>query len=82
MTSKVTYVELWVPRLNIYRKFEIRHAERILRMKNNGGWTLPENSNFKFDLSNGIGVKQDTQTNRRAEKKTNNPKGDLPSTKD
>lgn len=29
--------------------FEYSHAERILRMRKNGGWRLPEDSKFEFD---------------------------------
>ena len=34
--------------------FEINHAERILRREKNGGWRLPENSEFKMDSKNGL----------------------------
>lgn len=34
--------------------FEINHAERILRMPNNGGWRLPDNSPYQFDYYDGI----------------------------
>lgn len=30
------------------RSFEFSHAERLLRMRNNGGWHLPEGSKFEF----------------------------------
>lgn len=36
------------------RFFDIVHAENLLKMRNNGGWTLPPNSKFKFDRKNGI----------------------------
>lgn len=36
------------------REFEVNHAERILRMPNNGGWKLPDNSEYKFDYYDGI----------------------------
>ena len=36
------------------QEFEINHAERILRAPNNGGWKLPDNSQYKFDYYNGI----------------------------
>lgn len=35
-------------------EFDLEHAERILRMQNNGGWELPNNSKFQFSLENGI----------------------------
>lgn len=37
--------------------FEVNHAERLLRMPNNGGWKLPEDSPYKFDKGNGITVR-------------------------
>ena len=36
------------------QEFEINHAERILRAPNNGGWKLPDNSQYKFDYYDGI----------------------------
>lgn len=36
------------------QEFEINHAERILRAPNNGGWKLPDNSEYQFDYYNGI----------------------------
>ncbi len=35
------------------RSFEFSHAERILSLKENGGWRLPKDSGFKFE-DNGI----------------------------
>lgn len=34
--------------------YTVNHAERILRMPNNGGWKLPSDSKFNFDEKNGI----------------------------
>lgn len=48
-------------------KFEITHAERILRMPNNGGWHLPKNSKYTFSKEHGFGFTSDTQGNSRAE---------------
>lgn len=39
------------------QEFEQGHAERILKLKNNGGWELPDNSNFIFDQKNGLRAK-------------------------
>ncbi len=36
------------------QEFDINHAERILRMPNNGGWRLPDNSPYQFDYYDGI----------------------------
>jgi len=33
----------------VTRQFEITHAERLLRWKNNGGWALPEGSKFIYE---------------------------------
>lgn len=43
------------------REFEINHAERLLRMKNNGGWKLPEDSQYKFHFNNGITHNRNTR---------------------
>lgn len=55
--TKNTRVEVVVEKYNMSQMLDIDHAERLLRMPNNGGWTLPENSNFEFDLANGIKTK-------------------------
>ena len=44
---------------NIEREFNLAHAERILRMENNGGWQLPEDSEFTYTKENGINIKSD-----------------------
>lgn len=49
------------------QEFEISHAERLLRMPNNGGWQLPKDSQFKFE-NNGIGIRRDQEANNKAEK--------------
>jgi hypothetical protein len=46
--------------------FEINHAERILRMKNNGGWKLPEDSNLKLDRANGLVSKRNKRDIKKA----------------
>lgn len=51
--AKKTTVLLECPQLNTVREFEVTHAERLLRMPNNGGWRLPEESEFEF-YKNGI----------------------------
>lgn len=52
--------------------FEINHAERILRLANNGGWSLPENSPFKFDRTNGIEIRGTKGGNKSPEKNEGN----------
>ena len=55
MTKKGETIELEAGELK--QSFELEHAERILKMPNNGGWKLPEGSKFKFDEKNGITLK-------------------------
>lgn len=50
------------------QEFEINHAERILRMPNNGGWELPEDSAHTFDEQNGIGHNSNTTKSNGKEK--------------
>ena len=68
MAAKVQKVALINDTLNVTEQFEITHAERLLRMLNNGGWRLPENSDFKFDKDNGIGYKLNKKADNGAEK--------------
>ena len=56
MNAKTTTVTLVAN--GVTREFEISHAERLLRMPNNGGWHLPENSKFEF-VNNGLRRRQD-----------------------
>lgn len=65
MAAKVTKVVLECQPLNTKEEFEISHAERLLRIKNNGGWRLPEDSPFEF-LENGIRFKQNKKGNNGA----------------
>lgn len=51
-------IKLVVPGSNMAQDFEINHAERLLRMPNNGGWQLPDNSEYSFDFNDGIKRKQ------------------------
>ena len=60
MNAKTTTVTLMAN--NVTREFEISHAERLLRMPNNGGWHLPENSKFEF-VNNGLRRRQDQEKN-------------------
>lgn len=47
MSAKTTKVTLEVN--GARRDFEFSHAERLLQLKKNGGWHLPEDSNFVFE---------------------------------
>ena len=46
--------------------FEINHAERILRMPNNGGWELPIDSNYIMDKTNGLTVKRNKGAGKKS----------------
>lgn len=63
--AKETKVVLVCPKHNITREFEASHAERILKMKNNGGWQLPEKTNFEFD-ENGLRYKRNKKADSGA----------------
>lgn len=56
--SRQSKIKLVVPDSDMEREFEITHAERLLGMPNNGGWQLPENSEYIFDLNDGLKRKQ------------------------
>lgn len=55
------------------QEFEINHAERILRMPNNGGWVLPVDGPYLFSTKNGIGFKPDKKEDT-GKKEISNPK--------
>lgn len=56
MNAKTTTVTLVAN--GVTREFEFSHAERLLRMPNNGGWHLPEKSKFEF-VDYGLRRRQD-----------------------
>lgn len=56
MNAKTTTVTLVAN--GVTREFEYSHAERLLRMPNNGGWHLPEKSKFEF-VDYGLRRRQD-----------------------
>ena len=49
--KKEQTVTLVVPKYNMKQEFGIQHAERLLDMGAavNGGWVLPEDSNYIYD---------------------------------
>lgn len=51
----------------VKREFEHTHAERLLRMPNNGGWELPKTSEYKFE--NGVIVRANKGKTPRPAKK-------------
>lgn len=75
-----TYKQTTVPLTNGVgvRKFSVEHAERLLRMKNGGGWSLPDGSNFEF-VDNGINVRRNPESGTRTEEKAHNTKSGRPS---
>lgn len=54
------------------QEFEVNHAERILRMPNNGGWKLPEDSSLKLDKANGLISKRNKGTVKGTEENSGN----------
>lgn len=56
---KTTKVELIVAGTDRREEFEIEHAERLLRLPNNGGWELPKDSKYQFSVDDGITTKRD-----------------------
>lgn len=59
--KKEQSVTLVVPRYGLEQVFSIKHAERLLDMgiELNGGWELPQDSNYIYDEENGLRVKSD-----------------------
>lgn len=64
--GKATKVVLECEKLGMKKEFDVDHAERLLLMRNNGGWQLPADSNFEFDKENGIRYRRDNQENSGA----------------
>nr|DAZ59523.1 MAG TPA: hypothetical protein [Caudoviricetes sp.] len=71
MGAKTTKVRLVCPAHNLSDEFTIEHANRLLRMQNNGGWQLPKDSDFKFTNSNGIEHRRNKKADNGAEEKGN-----------
>ena len=59
MAKKKDTIKLCVKGTNITQNFSFSHAERLLRLGQplNGGWEIPEDSEYIFDKENGIRVK-------------------------
>lgn len=55
---KSTTVTLVNRRLGWSREFSPDHAERLLRMRDNGGWALPDNSEYTYTAENGLAVRR------------------------
>ena len=59
MNAKTTTVTLVAN--GVTREFEFSHAERLLKMPHNGGWTLPEKSKFEFSEEYGLRCRRDKE---------------------
>lgn len=46
------------------QSFEISHAERLLRLPNNGGWQLPTSSEFEL-TKDGLIFRKDTGATKK-----------------
>ena len=68
MNAKQTTVKLVCDALG-ERDFDFEQANRLLAMKPNGGWHLPEDSDFRFSLENGLEHRGNTEQNSRTGKK-------------
>lgn len=72
--TKVTKVILRVKGSTQTKEFDLDHAERILRLRNNGNWEIPENSQFEFK-DNAINIKPDKGETKEATKRRRNKQG-------
>ena len=52
----------------VRREFEITHAEKLLRMPNNGGWHFPQDSDFEITEQNGVELRRNKESNKKSEK--------------
>jgi hypothetical protein len=57
---------------DVKQEFEVNHAERILRMPDNGGWHLPDDSNFSLDKVNGLTSKRNKGADKKPEENADN----------
>lgn len=64
MAIRVSKVTLEVVGTEIRESFDVGHAERLLRLPNNGGWQLPSNSIYEFDKTYGIKLRRNTRNNK------------------
>ncbi len=62
--NKIT-LEVKLPNGKIRQdSFDVEHAERLLKMPNNGGWELPIDSEYQFDKEHGINRSTPKSTKR------------------
>lgn len=58
--KKSPTVTLVVPKNGMVREFDPKHAERLLDLGElNGGWQLPEDSEYEYTVENGLKRKSD-----------------------
>lgn len=44
----------------LQQEFTVEHAERLLKMRNNGGWKLEEKSTYIYSEKDGLKPRQNT----------------------
>jgi hypothetical protein len=60
MAKKITRVSLEAGKQK--QSLEISHAERLLKMSNNGGWKLPKDSPFEYTPEHGLRTRGNKRT--------------------
>ena len=73
-TAKTTKILLEVPKWGLRQEFDFTLAESILRTRDNGGWVLPEDSEFEFK-DNGLRYRTDKKGTEGKPKGSNSVKG-------
>lgn len=68
MSAKQTFVKLVCDALG-ERDFDFEQANRLLGMTPNGGWHLPDDSEYQFSVENGLERRGNTEKNTRTGKK-------------
>ena len=68
MSAKQTFVKLVCDALG-EREFDFEQANRLLAMKPNGGWHLPEGREFQYSAENGLEHRGNTEQDSGAGKK-------------
>ena len=69
MSSKEQKIVLVVPRYNMRQSFGKAHAERLLALglESNGGWMLPEDSEYEYVKGYGLRRKPNKADTEAAE---------------
>ena len=74
--AKVTEIELIVE--DYRRSFPVEQADELLRIRNNGGWKLPEDSEWAWTPEKGFEKKANsTQKAQKAQKGTTENGGEM-----